>query len=236
MKMAQIELKGNGKVRTGRTEIDVPHKGEIITFIYPLKGPNYHADIMSQVDSDGLLRPTTAQTFSLVDLAIQNSDEAHCKEVLNRFKNNYLWTATESLSVPAGVIVYDNTDGKMPANSKDLMVKLSAGDKSVRFVPKGFKTGAMPISDFLKHPYTIAQVGEDMLETVERVAKYYHKKEAYVFGLDSAERDTRRFTALDSNWDDCRLYLLGYYLDDDWCGYASGVSGKSAEGASPKNK
>ena len=234
--MAIITLNGNGQIKTGRTEIDVPHKDGIITFVYPLKGPNYHSNVMSEIDSDSLFRPTTAQTFSLVDLAIQNKNEAHCAEVLNRFKNNYLWTSTESLSVPAGVIVYDNVDGKMPANSKDLLEKLSAGDSSVRFVPKGFKTGAMPISEFLKHPYTIAQVGEDMLETIERVAKYYHKKEAYVFGLDNAVSDTKRFTALGSIWLGCGLDLDGSCRDDGRNGFAFGVSGKSAEGASQKNK
>lgn len=134
------------------------------------------------------------------------------------------------MSVPEGVIVYDNRDGKMPSNSKDLMEKLNAGDKSVRFVPKGFRTGSMPISEFLKHPYTIAQVGEDMLETAKRVAEYFHKKDAYVFDLDSAKSDTRRFSALYSIWTDDRLDLLGDCRGGDRGGYASGISGKSAEG------
>jgi len=222
--MAVINLNGNGQLRIGRTELDVPHLGKILTFMLPLIGPDYHKDVMGEIDSQKLYRPTTAQKLSLVDLAMQNLNEKHCAKISNRFKNNYLWTATESLSFTEGVLVYDNTDGKMPQTSEELLKLRDAKDKRVRFVKPGFEIGVMPILEFLKHPYTIAQVGEDMLETVERVAKACHKKEAYVFGLDKANSDEKRLTALYSYWcGDCDgLYLYGGYLVGD-LGFASGV-------------
>jgi hypothetical protein len=111
------QLKGNGRIRVVRTEIDVPYRGEMVTFVTPLVGPNYHRKVMRKIDSQRLLRPTASQTFSLVDLAMQNPNEQHCAKVLDKFGKNYLWTSTESLSFPEGVLVYDNVDGKMHADS-----------------------------------------------------------------------------------------------------------------------
>jgi len=226
--MEIITLKGNGQLRTGKTELDVPCLDKTLTFILPLIGPNYHENVMGEIDSQKLYRPTTAQTLSLVDLAMQNPKEKHCAEILNRFKNNYLWTATENLTFLEGVLVYDNTDGKMPQTSEELLKLYDAKDKRVRFVKPGFKTGVMPISEFLEHPYTIAQVGEDMFKTAERVAKVCHKKEAYVFGLYKANSDVKRLTAVNSGWRGSRLYLDGYFPGSCFpggygCGYASGV-------------
>lgn len=177
--MAVLTLKGNVKIRSFDTEIDVPYKGEIITFVRPLlKVYDDYDAVMREIDSQNLLRPTTAQTLSLIDLAKKNEDDDYCKRIFREFNLDSLWTSTESLSLPEGFIVYDNIDGKMPVNRKSLMEKSSAKDEFVRFVPRGFKTGSMPISDFLKHPYIIAQVGEDMLETLERVVKIYNEKTA----------------------------------------------------------
>jgi|APSaa5957512622_1039677.scaffolds.fasta_scaffold31612_2 hypothetical protein len=234
--METIALKGNGQVRQGRTEIDVPYNDGKITFVQPLVGPNYHAEVMGSIDSQGLLRPTTAQTLSLVDLAMQNPDEAHCKEILERFRKNYLWTSTESLSFPEGVIVYDNVDGKMPSTSKELMKLADKNDPRARFVQRGFKTGEMRISEFLEHPYTVAQVGEDMLPVVQRVAEQLNKKYAYIYGLDEASQDTKRFTAVYVYVD--RLLLCGDYRGGGRVGCASGVlnTGEASRAKSKRAK
>jgi|GEM_PF-2678316 len=221
--MEVIELKGNGQLRTGRTELDVPHLGKTLTFVLPLIGPNYHRDVMQGIDSQGLYRPTTAQIFSLVDLALQNPDEPHCAEIRNRFKNNYLWTGTETLSFPDGVLVYDNIDGKMPQTSEGLIKLADAGDKRVRLVEPDFETGWMPIPKFLKNPKTIAQVGEEMIPIVERVAKACYKREAGVWSLGKQSSDTNRQTAVCSGGDYGRLYLYSDCHDGDGVGFGSGV-------------
>ena len=224
--MVIITLKGNGEIRTRRrtkrTEIDAPYKGDIITFVYPMYCHGWHARVMGDIDSDNLLRPTTAETLSFVDLALQNPEELHCTEILKRFRKNCLWTGTESLSFPEGVLVYDNSDGKMPNDRTGLIKLLDKNDNRVRLVKPGFATGIMPIPKFLKHPYVIAQVGEDMLEVVERIAESCNKKDAYVFGLDRADKDTKRYTAVDSGWY-VSLSLGGGCLGDGRDGYASGV-------------
>lgn len=231
--MVTTDLKG-GQLRTGRTELDVAHLGGTRTFILPLVGPNYHKDVMGQIDSQKLYRPTTAEVFSLANVALQNSNEPNCAEIVSRFRNNYFWTATENLWVSDGVIVYDNTDGKMPSTRKDLTKRIEAGDKSVRFVPKGFKRDEQSVEELLKNPYLIAQVGgEEMLPIVEQVAKTL-KRKPYVWALDDVTSDTHRFTALDSYWYDIRLSLDGYCNSDYDDGCASGVSVVAPAGARAK--
>lgn len=219
--MQTIHLKGNGQIREGRTEIDVPHLDTLKTFIYPLNGPGYHSALMQRIDEQELIRPTTAQVLSLVDLAQYNSDEPHCKNILKIFKDDYLWTATESLSFPEGVIVYDNIDGKMPTSRSALLELANSKDARVRLVEPGFKIGWMPIKDALENSYTIAQIGEEMLPVFERIAKRLDDKKAFVAGLSGTKVDAKRYTAvIDSDgW----LYLGGDFRGDGRGGYASGV-------------
>lgn len=235
--MEVIKLKGNGQLRTGRTEIDVPYLGRIITYVLPLIGPGYHKNVMEQIDSQTpkLLRPTTAQQLSLVDLALQNQDDTHCSAILQRFKENYLWTATEGLSFPEGYIAYDNIDGKMPQTSQELIKMLGVKDQRVRLVNPGFKTGYLPMSEFLKHPVLVAHVGEEMIPIVERVAKKFNRNGGYVFAVDKAGSDTKRLTAVYSNRNGDRLFLHGDCVDGNRVGCASGVS-YSAEGNRAENK
>jgi hypothetical protein len=220
--MQITDLQGNGQVRAGRTEIDVPHRGEISTFILPMQGPNYHNDVMKSIDSQKLIRPTTAQTLSLVDIAQQNPDEPHCAAILDKFRKNYLRTATENVSFPDGALVYDNVDGKMPSNRSALLELAQAGDSRVRFVESGFKTGWMSLDDALTNPYVIAQLGGvDMLPVFERIAKRINDKDAYVFGLSGTEQDTKRYTAVLGYYD--RLNLDGDCDGNGRLGFASGV-------------
>ena len=222
IKMTTEELKGGANIEVAVTKLNIPHREGIVTFVTPLVGPDYHQKVMSEIDSKSLVRPTTAQTLSLLDIALQNPDEPHCAELLNRFRNHYLWTATESLSIPRGVFVYDNIRGDMPSSSSELVKLFDNGDERVRFVERGFGTGDMKISEFLDHPYLRAQVGsEEMIPVVERVAKAVNQNMAYVWGLDNANKDTKRLSALGGcgGW----RIVLGCYSGYGGCGRAFGV-------------
>ena len=233
--METISLNGNGRIRVARTEIEVPHAGGVITQVLPLVGPGNYQNVMGMISQEGLLRPTTGQTFSLVHLALQNPDEEHCKTILSRLKNQYLWTSTENLWGKEDVIVYDNIDGNMPSDRKSLITRMKDGDKSVRVVPYGFQTGSQSVSDLVKNPYITAQVGDLPSEVVAEVAKKVSKVQPYVYALGPQTNDTKRYTAGVSGWNDSRLIVIGYCVVNDDNGYASGVC-RSAEGTSQKNK
>jgi len=233
--METKELNGNGRIRIARTEIDVPHLNEMMTFGFPLLGPDYYQKVMSAISDEGMLRPTTSQMFSLIDLAFKNSDEEHCKDIISKLRNNWLWTSTENLYTPKEIIVYDNTDGKMPSDRESLLNMNKNGNKAVRIVPYEFKRESQSISDLVKNPYILAQVGskEFAEDVVARVAEKISKNKHYVWALNPVDSNEKRYTALYSVWDDSRLAVDGLYHADDRDGCASGVS-RSAEGAAKK--
>lgn len=235
--METKELKGNGIIRTARTEIDVPHLEEIITFGLPLTGPDHYQKVMDSISQEGMLRPTTAQTFSLIDLALKNQDEEHCKDILSKLRDNWLWTSTENLYTPNEVIVYDNVDGNMPSDKKSLLKRFKEGDKAIRVVPYGFKTESQSILELARNFYVIAQVGnKDFAEdVVARVAQKVSRNKPYVWAFNPTNEDIKRYSALGPGWYDDGLVVNGEYYDGFRGGYASGVC-ESAEGAAKHTK
>ena len=232
--MITKELTG-GRIRIVRTEMDYKHRNGILTSAYPLEGPGTHQEVMGKISEGKLLRPTTAQTFSLIDFALSNPDDEQCKDIVSKVKGNWLWTATENLWGKEDVILYDNIDGNMPSDRKSLLKRMKDGDKAVRVIPYGFKTGSQSVSDLVANPYIIGQVADkDFAEdVVARVAKKVSKLNPYIYALDPQRRDIKRYTALYSDWYDGRLDVCGYFLVDGVDGFASGGC-KSAEGASQK--
>lgn len=224
----ETKLEDNRIIRTVRTEINVPHLEEIITlegiitFGLPLVGPDCYQEVMGKISQEGMLRPTTAQTFSLIDWALRNPDEEHCKDILFKLRNDYwLWTSTKRLYTPNEVIVYDDVDGNMPSDKKSLK-RFKDRDTSIRVVPYGFKTKSQSISELVKNPYIIAQVGnKDFAEdVVARVAEKISGNNPYVWALDPVNKDTKIYSALFSCYGS-GLYVGGCH--GEWGGYASGV-------------
>jgi hypothetical protein len=230
-------LVGNGELLVERVEtprgISIPNGREIIAYGFPMEGPGTFKDVMAAVDKRGT-RQTTRQAILLADLLMQNENEPHLATPLTKFKQNYFWTSTQATSFVGGVFFYDNVDGTMPSSSDKLTGLCLKKDSRVRFVEPGFRTGAMPISKFLKHPVVIAHIGEEMIDAAERLVKKCYQKEAYVYAIDRADKDTLTYSALGSRRDDGGLGLYCYYDLSDNNGYAFPVSLASTEGAKPK--
>ncbi len=196
-------LKGKGQLRIEKSKLVFPHLGAMLTYIAPLINPEkYDYSITEEIDS---YRPTAAQVISLLDLALQNPGDPHCRDILkNSRRGNYLITSTENLSFLKGVFVYDNPDGKMPHTSEELIRLLEGGDRRVKFVNPDFKTGTMSIHQFLCNPITIAQIGQEMLGAAERVAgalyegKNYYASASYIFCPDRNALDKRSFTTINT--------------------------------------
>jgi hypothetical protein len=237
--METIKLNGNGGIVVERVEtpraIVVPDLTEMLEFGLPMVGAGTFTDVMAKIDKSGL-RPTTRQNLLLADMAQRNISQQYCQDIFSLFKNNYFWNATEGLSWKEGIFVYDNVDGKMPSTSEELAKLCMAKDKRVRHVEKGAKQGVLSIKDVLKHPFVIAHVGEDMIDTYGRLARALHQTEAFVGYVDSASSDTKRYSVLFSGRDSGRLGLDGNYDGTDRYGFASRVRKASAEGAKPMQK
>jgi len=219
--MAIITLNG-GTIKTGRTEIKFPHKDKTITFIYPPKGPGNYEYLMNQIDQEELLRPTTAEILSLIDIVLQNPDEKHCGDILYKLRGCHLWTSTENLYTKEGIFVYDNIDGKIFDNEEELFKKLGK-DNTIRFVSYGFKTGTQSVSDFVRNPYILAQIGEGLQEVVERVTSKLKEMSYLDIGHISGVEKAERFTVIDANWLSHGLFISGRFNGNDR-GFSFGVN------------
>ena len=176
---------------------------------------------MSVIDACRQFRATTGQIFSLVDLALQNPDEKHCKNILSKFKDSCFWTSTENLLGKEDIIIYDNVNGNMPPDRDSLVKRHKNGDRAVRIVPYGFQTERQSVEEFLKNPYLIAQIGnKNMLDVVERVVKGVSKNKPYVRALNPTQEDIKKYTAMNSSWLDNGLTLVGNCEGYDDFGFA----------------
>lgn len=191
-----IDLKGNGRIERLRSKgvdadaIWVPHRGKSIpfVFIYDDHRRREYPTKLKELDAFGLVRPTVAQVFSLIDLVLQNQDETDCRDILKHLSDEGFLTTTVCENSDDGTFIYEDYGACCPRHgpphNRNFLASMLNGEesrdgnvKSVRLVPRGlcgvlrgFKTGEQSLSEFIRNPFVIAMVGEDMIPTVERVA------------------------------------------------------------------
>lgn len=183
---------------------NVPHKGELINFEYPVVSGTYDA-VARAIDKKELNRPTSAQTASLVYDAFQNKDGKYESEIIQILKDAWFWEFTGNLYLPKskdeynnGVIIEDNptiSGGKLVMNKNDLVKRLNDGDSNVRFVPFGFKVEDQTIKELEKNPYIIARYGEEGAEKIAKIASEY-KGSPYLWSFDSVNEETTKMSQL----------------------------------------
>jgi len=229
------------KITRGRVEVEVPHQNGRITFVSPAKGPETYADVQEQIMSEGLIAPTMAQTASLIYTANQNKKEPEFNEVISRLNNNWLWGFTGILYVPnKGAYIQDNpkvADGRVAMNKSELVKKLEAGDKSVRFVPFGYKLESQKASDIAKNPFVIALAGEEGTEKLAKISESYGNS-PYLWSFKNVDNEIARVSGLRGYcYGGYRLLVYGNdYVDGD-NGYALGVCETStSQGAKSAQK
>src|SRR3989344_6143916 len=91
------------EIRRGRrTEIDVPHAGDVTTFIHPRFGPGTYAQVQGAIEQAGLIPATMAELSSLVYAAFQDPEnkEAEFTDIKDTMKNRYLRGSTGLLWFP----------------------------------------------------------------------------------------------------------------------------------------
>ena len=223
----EIQTKEQGlRAKVGRTELIVEHKGKDLTFIDPPQGPNTYFIVAEALDKEGLKKPTMAENASLVYSAWQNPDNAYSKKIIDILKSNWLWGFNGILYIPKeGAYIEDCPsikDGRVVMDKSGLVKRLESKDSSVRFVKFGFETDGQTSSKFAKNRFVIGLAEEEGAEKLAKVAEKY-RYSPYVFSFKNVDSEIIRVSALDSDYYDYRLRVLGDRYVDYRYGFAFGV-------------
>ena len=227
------------KAKIGKSYLaEIPHEGNEIAFQYPAFRGTY-GNVAEQIDKEGLKRPTSPETASLIHYAFQNPKGQYESEIIDILRNNWLWEFTGNLYLPKsneeinnGVILETNPTiekGKLKMNKDSLIKRLQENDSLVKFVPFGYKTGEQTASELGKNPYIIARYGEEGAEKVAKIISKY-KVNPYLYSFDSVDEEKIRISALGGGGSfGLRLSVIGDYWCDDEGGHAFGVFLASTE-------
>lgn len=160
------------EVQTETYLTKVPHEGGFLSFRFPaFKGA--FAQVVEQIDKAGLVRPTSAQTASLIYGVLCNPEGDFEPKIFDppmgygtklEFTGNLFLPINKGKEVHGGILVEDNPqikDGQIIMDESKLIQRLKENDSSVRFVPYGYKIGLQSIEDLRKNQYIIAQYGEE---------------------------------------------------------------------------
>ena len=195
------------KAIPGRTYLtEIPHEGGKITFQHPSFRGTY-GSLAQQIDADGLQRPTSAQTASLVYDALQNPKGEYEAGILKILKDSWLVEFNGNLYLPKhngeeihnGVLVEANPtieNGKLVMNRKSLTERLKKNDPNVKFVPFGYAVGEQSTHTLAKNPYIIARYGEEGADKIADLASKY-KKNPHIWSFESVDSEIARMSALD---------------------------------------
>jgi len=205
--MVLAETKNQGlRIEEGRTKLISTHNKGDLVFLHPVYGPNTYANVQGQIEKDGLVAPTLAETASLVYSAF-NSDNKYSQEIQKLMKDRWLWGFTGILYTPKnGVYMQPHPEIRngMPfMDESELEKKLDANhpsyDPSVRNIPFGFKTGKMSVLELAKNPFVIALAGKEGAEKLADVADKYRNK-PYLYSFNSVKEPLTRVSALNPSW------------------------------------
>jgi len=210
------------RVEEERTKLYVPHLDGEITFAHLKIGPGTYASVGTEISAQELIRPTMAQTVSLVYSAFQNKDNKYSQEIKKILKDKRFWGFTGNRYVKSdkGIYIEDNPEikkGRVLVDNRDNLIKrLESNDDSVRFVPFGFRTEEQFPENLEKNPYVIGLAGEEGAEKLAEVADMYKLKPCvFVLNNDIFINEIIRVSALGSGWSfGKRLALYGDFADD----------------------
>lgn len=157
------------KVEIGKSYLrNIPHQGGTIDFEYrPFIGT--WGDVAGEIAQEGLIRPTFAQSISLIYDAFQNRNGKDESKIIQILSGEGLWGNIGNLYLPysndkynGGVIIEDNptiSNGRLLMDKKYLFKRLDDGDPRIRFVSFGFKTGKQTRKEWEKNSYVRAISG-----------------------------------------------------------------------------
>ncbi len=150
------------KVKEGeesRDMITVSHQNKEITFVAPLFYETY-IQVRNQIDDAKLLRPTFAETISLVHSAVKatystdKTSKKYAQEIIQILDHERFWGFNSVAYKPReGIFISDR-------NRKDVRV------------PFGFKIGENSLEEFAENPFVLALAeGKEQVGKLVEIAK-----------------------------------------------------------------
>jgi len=218
------------RIKENKTKLYVSHLGGEITFAHPNVGPETYVNVGTEISTQGLIRPSMAQTASLVYSAFRYRDSKYSQEIERILKNEWLWVFTGNRYVKSdnGVYIEDNPkikEGKILIDNRDNLIKrLESNDNSVRFVPFGFEKGEQKLRELEKNPYVIGLAGKEGAEKLAEVAGTY-KSEPLIFVLNKDDFDSEKtkVSIMGSGWGFGKRLVFGSSHGDGRIAYAFGT-------------
>ncbi len=144
-----------------KTYLTVPHEDGKITFQSPpFKG--HYNEIVKKIAAEGLRRPSSAETASLVHYATKNSKGDYESRIIDILKKEYLWEFTGNLHLPKKGVILDLDSQNLEFKSEGLVMdknslikRLNEKDPNVKFVPfKSRGTGLKKLLFDINHEIT----------------------------------------------------------------------------------
>lgn len=211
------------EIEIGYVKLHVPHERSTLTLQWPAFRGRY-GNVAEQIDTAGLKRPTSPEIASLMYDAFKNKKREYESKVIQAL-NPGVWEFTGNLYLPKsreevnnGVIIESNpkiANGILVMDKGYLIKRLQENDPLVNFVPFGFKIGEQSVRKLQKNPYIIARYGEEGAEKIAEIASKYNQNPE-LWSFDSVDEEETWLSALNSDWDDGRLYVssgIGYIGD-----------------------
>jgi len=179
------------RIRVGRTEMDFPHQGKILTAIHPFYGPGNSLNLLSQIrgsskNPTGCVEPTSSQVTSFVHEYF-NGEESQAKQVNEIMEDEYFKGFTGILYLPqekiAHFIDYPEFDRNSYVDKDNLLKRL---DESYAQVPfKDIKESYVDWKKVAEHPYLVAWGGgKEGAEKLAELASKDPKKEVSILVPD----------------------------------------------------
>jgi len=190
------------KVKEERITITVPHQSREITFVAPSYGPGTYNEVGEQIDKAGLLRPTFAETVSLVHSAVQNRDNKYTAKIIKIYRHHVFWGFND--------LEKRHNEG----------VLISGRNRNI-CVPFGYKKSEHALEKLVKNPFVLALAeGKEGAEKLAEIAESCNVPWDWYF--EDPDFGVKGAACLSSNGDGYRLTVLDV-LGGDYDGYAYGL-------------
>src|SRR3989344_6307647 len=178
-------------------------------------------------------KPSFREVVLLAYASLEHQNKETAKNVVETLRTNWLTGNTAPHYFPNGMFVEDNPQIKggriVTPSQKALEERLGShqesgvtfsDDRSVRFVPYGFKRESQTASELAANPGVIALVGSE--ENTEKLAKssQHYRVNPYFWALPKVENPETRVAGLDSDAFDYWLNVGAVNSEDGGNGYS----------------